>query len=500
MNIVRIWLTLLTAIFCCTVKAEIDVEKLVKQKWYIATTSNFTVLTDRGERVATEMATNLERFRAMLEMTTGMKISGEIRPVKVFATKRQRTYEFLVGDKKRARKTVGFFKDTTKGNYSALRLMSRSKSIDLSILMHEYTHYVSSNTLSVTMPYWYNEGQAEFLGATKFKDDQVLIYGVPVAHHLHTIMDLGWMPLEELLNTSYINYKKSRKRHRFYAQGWLLVHYLNSTPELSQQRTVFLTALNNGDSLQDATQSAFGISVKELNKQLRLYSRGNLYYTQIKLTNPLNVDEITMRQLEPHEIAYEFGEFALQARGSLEDSLALLEKAIALKPDYAAALAGLAKTFLRKDLDKMLELIEKAKAIDTDSPWVATISGHLNGWRYRREKDQTKKREYWNLAVRDYNRAIMAGTANLEAITAAASLYSGSERWDRHLELIEQAFDIAPKNFSIRTLLILSYLKNDDFDSAEIIADLIRHNHHMSDAQMQRFEKWYQRLKDGEEY
>jgi len=209
------------------------------------------------------------------------------------------------------------------------------------------------------------------------------------------------------------------------------------------------------------------------------------------MKSPFKDSDIEVRELDKAEIVYQMGEFALQTNLGYSASRPFFEKALEHKPDYADALTGMANTYLGVDIEKMAELIARSKEIDPSNPWTATISGHLNGWKLRQQDDKESRKKYWNLAVRDYNRAIQANEANLEAILAAASLYARNNRNEKSLELTEHAYMIAPSNFEIRTRLIYGYLKSRQTEKAESIANSIRRNHHMSDANIKRFEDWY---------
>jgi len=390
---IKFLLSIVGAAYCLSAGATVKPDKIAKQKWFEASTSNFIVLTDKSEKAAIELAQNLERFRVMLELFTGSEIDRNLRPVKLIATKRVKTYRFLYGKGDGVRRTTGFFRDTLGGNYSALRLFSRSRDYNLSTVLHEYTHYLTANLAASNMPFWYNEGLAEFLGETQFKTDKVIHYGRPVIHHLENMAQTPWMPLDELLNTNHISHKKSRKRYKIYSQGWLLVHYLASNPEIGTKRDTFLKLLVKGVSPEEAVQSAFNFGIKELNAKLKNYKRGPFYYSQITLKSPIDIGQIKVRRLAPQEVAYEIGEFVLQGRGHFGDARPFFETALSITPDYADALAGLANTYLGSDQAKMMTYVEKAKAIDKANPWVATISGHLHSWQMRTgESERGKKR------------------------------------------------------------------------------------------------------------
>lgn len=486
-------LMLISLVAIGSTEAKLSANKVAKQKWFIAESPNFTVIADGGEKKAVKLAQNLERFRAMFELLSNFKLDETIRPVKVYATKRESTYEFFRGNSKNLKNTSGFFSDRISGNYSAIRLYGNGS--QLSTLFHEYTHYLNSNLSSENSPYWYNEGAAEYLEKTEFKDDRIILLGRPNMQHLANINHMRWMPLDKLLNTTHINSKNRNERYQIYSQGWLLVHYFESDSTRTTHKKKFLKLLLEGVKPNDAIEQSTGLSFSDFEKELKKYSRKRKFnYSKITLTSPLAVTDIPIRKLKQDEALYHIGEFALQVWGDFKLSKPFFEKAIEINPRNANALAGLANTYLGHDDVKMTELISKAKSIEPNNAWVATISGHLNSRRMKASTDDKQKIKYWNQAVRDYNIAINSGKINVEAITAAANLYFKKDRYKSALGLLETAYTLAPNNNSIRRRLIALYLASDEKDQAQNIANKVRRNHHLSDKGIDNFEKWYAKI------
>jgi len=188
-------------LFISLAHADTSPKKIAKQKWHMAKSPNFTVMSDAGKKKALKLAQNLERFRLVFSLLTNVDLENSIRPVTLIATKREQTYTFLKGGSKKMLNTAGFFKDTSNGNYSAIRLLKRGDKFNLSVLFHEYTHYAKANLVSTNSPYWYSEGFADFMGQIEFEDDNVVNFGKPHRRHLQNIAVMKWMPLETILKT-----------------------------------------------------------------------------------------------------------------------------------------------------------------------------------------------------------------------------------------------------------------------------------------------------------
>jgi tetratricopeptide (TPR) repeat protein len=111
-----------------------------------------------------------------------------------------------------------------------------------------------------------------------------------------------WLPLNKVLTArSYGDI--GGELDLLYAQGWMLVHYLANSKERSGQLRTYLTAINAGQSYEQAMNSAFGPGAKELDSELRSYSsRERLTMVSLPF-KPINVGNISVRNLSPAEDA-----------------------------------------------------------------------------------------------------------------------------------------------------------------------------------------------------
>jgi tetratricopeptide (TPR) repeat protein len=64
----------------------------------------------------------------------------------------------------------------------------------------------------------------------------------------------------------------------FYAQSWLMVHYMFSTPERQRAFSAYMRALNTGADPVEAFEAAFAMSADEFKNALSEYMRGTIQY------------------------------------------------------------------------------------------------------------------------------------------------------------------------------------------------------------------------------
>lgn len=485
-------LVLLTLSLGCQshVYAKGEAEKLVKRTWYRVSTPHFSIYTDSSKRTAKRLAENLERFRTVFHSFTRVQPAPRMRKIKVVATRKKEVYNSLAGSKSK-KKTAGFFVDSINGNYALVDLGSYNS---LSILFHEYTHYLHANMRIENPPIWFAEGIAEYFSTMEFKDGTEIIYGKPHQGHLSYLRSAQWAPIERTLLANTSRSKIEKDVRQLYAQGWLMVHYFWSKQELAGKIEHYLELVASGVAVEDAVNQALGMSLKKLNSQLRAYANKSVhFYTKVSLSSQLETGELTIEKLTKDVSAFELGEFVSQARNLRELAEAFYDESLRKNASNANALAGLARIGYRKDIAASELLIARAKALEPENAWVATVSGHFNATKYLTAINPNEKTRYWNNAIGDYGLAIRKKPLNLDALYAVSRLYlvkgNSLEKYD---QIIGAALDIAPSNNSVRRAAILANLMNERLDSAEFLANLIRANSHLSDEGLEQFDKWYE--------
>ncbi len=480
------------------VEAQISPSKVAKQSWLYVKTDHFSLITDVSEKRSLRIMQNLEKFRSMVNLFNGGGIASGSRPLKLIVTKNKKMYQELSSHRERLKKTTGFFRDTIGGNYAVLRFR---RSFDFSTLFHEYTHYLMADTLIDNLPYWYSEGLAEFMGQIDFKGENQIYFGKAVAHHVSSIAYMKWVDMEDILTARQVNHKDEQRRYQTYSQGWLTVHYFNSSADRYDQLKSYLRLTGAAVSEEEALRQAMGMSFSDLDRALKDYARkGRYYYSKIVLKDPLKQSDIKIRELSSAEVSFKLGEYFLHGGGDSSRAKTYFDQALGHQSNHVGALAGLASLALlvckEKICNEAQSLINQALELKPAHVFATTISGHLNARKMRMSNSELEQKEYWNKAVRDYNVAISSDEINIEAITSAGNLYASKGRWSRALDLFETAYSYAPSNYSMRAYMIQAYLANGEISEAEKMANKVRNNNHFSDQDIADFEKWYLTVKE----
>jgi tetratricopeptide (TPR) repeat protein len=169
----------------------------------------------------------------------------------------------------------GYF---TRGPDANFMVMGASTSdSSMSILFHEYTHYLVSRNVHISVPMWLNEGLADFYST--FRGDyrgRTLVGAIPPSR-ARALGNSTFVPLRDIVSPHDLEtmWRWETRIGMLYAESWALVHYVtiqrkNPTPN---PFGAYLTALTRTGNQDQAFKEAFGTDVDGMEKELREYVR-----------------------------------------------------------------------------------------------------------------------------------------------------------------------------------------------------------------------------------
>ena len=147
-------------------------------------------------------------------------------------------------------------------------------------LFHEYAHHFMLQHFPAVYPQWYIEGFAEYLATARFEADSIEYGRFNPARATWLADRSGWIPLEQLLFTNPERLEE-RSMSQYYAQSWLLVHYLLRDGRRMRQLNDYLVAVSGGRSPREAFEQSFGTTVSQVQRQLMAYSSGGMSFTRL---------------------------------------------------------------------------------------------------------------------------------------------------------------------------------------------------------------------------
>lgn len=271
--------------------------------WREATSEKFVVYSDGNEKALVEFTEKAEKFDQVLRLMTGLK-----RPASPL---RLRIYLVANGTQVRAlmphpeRYTAGFYSVTMEGAIAVVSRERAGNQFDLSgqaVLFHEYAHHFMAQYFPTAYPAWYREGFAEYFSSTQINDDGSVAVGRIAMHRVPGLVYGRWLTPTQLMDGS-LEQLDSVQRGQFYAQGWLLTHYMHRDMQARKQLSQYLDLRASGTSHAEALQQAIGMNDEQLGKGLQqYYVKGKFLYGEIDKSN-LTAPQVTVRQLPAAESA-----------------------------------------------------------------------------------------------------------------------------------------------------------------------------------------------------
>jgi tetratricopeptide (TPR) repeat protein len=389
------------------------------QTWLEARTPRFTVITNGSEKQARRVIGQFERIREVFHTAFPKMKVDTSTPILILAAKDQKTFEAMEPDewKKRGQmKRGGFFLRGPEKNFVLLRLDTETAELYHAVF-HEYTHLLVNQNVK-SLPRWLDEGLAEFYGNTRILDKEVQL-GYPSRDHVEFLRENRMIPLATLFAVDHSSpyYNEEHKGSVFYAQSWVLVHYLmmEGSKQGKNPMAAFLMLVDQDVDATEAGTRAFG-DLGKLQGALNSYVHAAGYHF-LRLKTAISEADKTLpvRALEPAESAAQRGDF-LAHLGEYSDARALLDEAIKLDPANALARESLGFIELRqKNLTEARKWFAEAVKLDSRS--------HLANYYHAMLTEQEgQDKQHWEEAEASLRRAMELNNQFAPAYGALASV------------------------------------------------------------------------------
>jgi thioredoxin-like negative regulator of GroEL len=256
----------------------------------------------------------------------------------------------------------------------------------------------------------------------------------------------------------------------YYAQSWLLVHYLingRSDRKFDVDNGAFLKLVESGAAPTAAFEQAFGLSISQLNVAVRAYAP-KLTYMRITLTDAFPQTEVQVSPVAPDSIAAQLGTgYAMS--GQAGEAKRAWDAAIAMNPANCTALIGLGS------------LLKDAKQFETAQPYyerVMTLEPN-NAYHELDYAEYFLSRASAGIlsididndlveARRHFARSYALDKTIPETLAMNGVSYLASrETITQALESLEAAHDMLPSETRISMLLAQAYVRAGDRAAAE---------------------------------
>ncbi|HEX8194057.1 MAG TPA: hypothetical protein VF552_14275 [Allosphingosinicella sp.] len=236
--------------------------------WIRAESANFVVYSESRESRVREQVAQLEDFDRLLRMLTATATPPSPSKLHVYFV---RGTEELNAIRPVPSTVAGFYTASPEGVLAVVDETTNTGENNNDILFHEYAHHFMLQYHPAAYPAWYVEGFAEYVMTARIHPDR-MEFGHYNRSRAFTLSDRqNWEPWDRILFPAADGRPRPVDAGRFYAQSWLLVHYLVRDEGRRQSLRNYFAALSRGEEPRAAFAAAFQTSLTELNRALRRY-------------------------------------------------------------------------------------------------------------------------------------------------------------------------------------------------------------------------------------
>src|SRR6266849_3004395 len=394
---------LILSLLCASSLCSRTSARSTEPKWLRINSAHFSVLTDAGDRKGREVVSRLEQMR---DIFTQLFRKTKLRlpePLDVIALRSDEEYIRLAPLRQgRPISAPGFFLAGEDRNFVVLDLAAedswRAASREFARLLLNFNYPPTQD--------WFDEGFAQYFSSLRLGDNQAQMGGDPMQNRpweqalpgqssavsnspksFVELLNRPWLPMPDLF---MMRATPSGYPPMFYAQSWIVMHYLLTQNKLSEAGAYFGLVEIQKLPVEQAIQQAFGVTTAQFEQTVKDYfhslswtqppasakpanaagSTGSAYQFLSVLeagqvgSSVLDITEAQAQALVA-EVMVRLPEHRDQGQKELETVIS------DPKTENAIAYRGLAWAHLeRKEFDQANEELARAMELDGRAPWV----------------------------------------------------------------------------------------------------------------------------------
>ncbi len=445
-----------------------------QQKWVEVHSPNFAVSTDAGEKRGREIALRFEQMRRLFLALIPREKIRDSEPLYVIAFKsNQELKDVAPLWKGKPIELDGIYLKGQDGSFIAL---DASSTAGWRPVFHEYAHFLLNTNLPPT-PLWFDEGFADYYST--IRADKVNYYLGEAPPYYGELLNGGMMPVERLfavVHESKEYNENSDRRSLFYAQSWLMVHYLLDTNKIQEATDYFVKSMYGGLSIAQAIESAFKMTPSEMNAELRRYLTENKVQVRQMPVPEGGMQSATYvyRKLKDYEAQALIANLQLHTEDRLEPALKTFQMLAEQYPDLTAAHRGLAFAYLRKgDLKQAEKAFRRAADLDSDDPHVYYFIAHAI-YRNMGERIDPEDLVQMNELL---EKAIKLEPSFADAYNLKAFALSNASNVTEAIHQMKIAVSLEPRNEQFQLNLVNQYMLARRWEEATVLLDRLKISH-----------------------
>ncbi|WP_129792409.1 hypothetical protein [Sphingosinicella sp. CPCC 101087] len=263
-------------------------------EWFRAESANFVVYSEGEESDLVGRVRQLEEFDRLLRMMTGTEAPPSPNKLNIYMVRGRGQLDRILQS---SAGLGGFYAPSPDGIVAVVDQGWREDWMTHEeVLLHEYSHHFMMQYFPASYPAWYVEGFAEYLATIRFADAMLEIGRFNPARASWLADRSGWLPLDTLLfgDPTRLNGAETAK---FYAQSWLLVHYLMRDADRRGRLARYLAAMTAGAEPRTAFAEAFATDVSTLQREISRYGGTGMTYSRLPRISAAEAAEVEVVRL-----------------------------------------------------------------------------------------------------------------------------------------------------------------------------------------------------------
>jgi tetratricopeptide (TPR) repeat protein len=383
-------------------------------QWQEFRSAHFSVISDGGDKQGREVVVRLEQMRTVLgQLLVRRKLIMPI-PLTVYALKDdKRFFQMAPLHNGQPINVPGFFLPGEDHQFIVLNL---SEPEPWRAVAHDFAHLFLNYNYPPT-PGWFDEGFAEYFSSIRVDNKNVEIGSDPELGSSSSQDILGnqtenrnppksltellsrwvWLSIPDLFAMRHNpGLQEGTHRTLFYAESWMVMHYLLNKDKLSETGTYFELVQNQHVPIADAIQQAYGMTAAQLEKTVKDYFHSLTQLVQDQdaarqpgatpgtgsqvnhFPVPLGPDEVAIeaKPVPEADAEAQLAEVMVRLPERREQGLKEIERILQLTDkngqpvDNEIAHRALAWVYIdRKEFPKAAEELGKASALDPRDVW-----------------------------------------------------------------------------------------------------------------------------------
>jgi tetratricopeptide (TPR) repeat protein len=256
--------------------------------WIRVASSHFLVLTDGDERQGREVAVRFEQMRAVFgELLARSRVNMPL-PIDIIALKSDEEYATAAPTPQG--KPIFEAAFSIAGEDREFFVLDLAEADNWRAISHEFGRMLLNYNYPPTQA-WFDEGFTEYFASLHLDNKQMQIGGDPepisavrqsllgkltgAGNPPQALVDLlnksPWIPLSTLFATKPETSAGNSRQTLFYAQSWMVMHYLINKGKLPETGTYFGMVQNEKLPVEDAIQKAYGMTSAQLDQAVKEY-------------------------------------------------------------------------------------------------------------------------------------------------------------------------------------------------------------------------------------